>query len=1025
MQLKGLVSVFAIALIAISLYQLHFTWAVHNHEGKMEKKAQSWTNSNFSGASQEVKDSAYNARLKHLLDSTKPTTITYGITGAVSYEKAKEQELSLGLDLQGGMSVTLEVELQDLLKSISNNPKDPSLNKALELASQRKGTTDADYIGLFAQAYKEVNPSGALSGLFANAGQRNIKLEDSDAQVISKLRTMAGEAFQNTFRVLTKRIDQFGVAQPNINPDPRKGTISVELAGVKDDPERVRKILQATANLQFWEVYNGGELQSSFMQAENLVKKSGEANAGKTVDTTAQAADTAKTAAANVDTTKTLSLGNHVAKNDSTAGKTASEATPAHTIIGLLQGAGQGEAALAYVAIKDTALLNSNLELAKDIFPTDVKFAYGIAPKTETGRAAFVPLYGLKLREGDKAPLEGNDVEESMISYDERSRPAVSLRMTKQGTKKWGDLTSANVNKPIAIVLDNVVYSAPNVINPILDGNSQISGSFTVEEASDLANILQSGQLAAPARIVQEQLVGPTLGAEAVKGGAMSFIISFILIFALMLLYYNTSGWVANITLILNLLFTIGVLAGLGATLTSASIAALVLAIGMAVDTNVIIFERIKEEITWGRSYATAVDHGYNRSLPPVLDAHVTTLLTAIILYAFGMGPIKGFATTQIIAVVLNLFCGILIARLVSEWWTNKKGRHFEYFTKLSKAIFKKAHFKFVEARRISYGISVVVFLLGVGSFFYGFDEGVEYKGGRSYTIHFDQPQKETAIRDALHTPLGEYPVVKTVGNNRTLNITTSFQKENPSRTADSLVEMTVFDGLKPFLAEGTTHAEFKKKYLQSSQSVQPSISEDLKRGAVTATVVSIILIFLYIFVRFRDWRFSLGTIFSLVHDVFVTLAVFSFLRHVMPFPLEIDQHFIAAILTVVGFSMNDTVIVFDRIREYSKTMHGESKTKIINSAINDTLSRTIMTSVTVLIVVLVLFIFGGEVTRGFSFAMLIGVITGIYSSIFVAAPILVDFAKDKPLGKLTPEEIKARAKAKATGASKPTAAHS
>src|SRR5690606_27081625 len=475
----------------------------------------------------------------------------------------------------------------------------------------------------------------------------------------------------------------------------------------------------------------------------------------------------------------------------------------------------------------------------------------------------------------------------------------------------------------------------------------------------------------------------------------MSFIISFVVIFALMLLYFNTSGWIANITLILNLFFTIGVLSGLGATLTSASIAALVLAIGMAVDTNVIIFERIKEEITWGRSYAMAVDHGYNRSLPPVLDAHVTTLLTAIILYIFGMGPIKGFATTQIIAVVLNLFCGILIARLVSEWWTNKKGRHFEYFTKLSRTIFKKAHFKFVEARKYAYAISVVVFIFGIGSFFYGFDEGVEYKGGRSYTIHFDHPQENDNVKNTLQKVFGEYPVVKTVGDARTLNITTSFQKENPSRTADSLVEATLYGGLKPFLAEGTSASDFKRVYLQSSQSVQPSISEDLKRGAVTATIVSIILIFFYIFIRFRDWRFSLGTIFSLVHDVFVTLAVFSFFRHIMPFPLEIDQHFIAAILTVVGFSMNDTVVVFDRIREYSKTMKGESKPRIIDAAINDTLSRTIMTSVTVFIVLLVLFIFGGEVTRGFSFAMLIGVVTGIYSSIFVAAPILVDFAKD------------------------------
>jgi SecD/SecF fusion protein len=511
MQLKGLVTVFAIALIAISLYQLHFTWVVHNHEGKMEAKAQSWVNANYGAASQETKDSAYNKKLKRLLDSTKATTITYGITGATSYEKAKEQELSLGLDLQGGMSVTLEVELLDLLKSISNNPKDPAFTKALDLAHQRKGTTDADYIALFAQAYKEVNPTGKLSGLFANAGQRNIKLEDTDDQVISKLRTMSNDAFQNTFRVLNKRIDQFGVAQRNINADPRKGTISVELPGVKDDPERVRKILQATANLQFWEVYKGSELSTSFTQAEDVLKKYGTSATPK--DTANKTIDTTKTAsvAPAVDTTKTISLGE--VKQDTSAKSTANtSAAPAstHTLIGLLQGAQQGDAALAYVFIKDTGLLNQNLDLVKDIFPADVRFVYGISPKTETGSSNVLPLYALKTKDGDKAPLEGNDVEESNISYDEKGRPAVSLRMSKQGTKKWGDLTTENVNKPIAIVLDNVVYSAPNVVNPILDGNSQISGSFSVEEASDLSNILQSGQLAAPARIVQEQMVGPT-----------------------------------------------------------------------------------------------------------------------------------------------------------------------------------------------------------------------------------------------------------------------------------------------------------------------------------------------------------------------------------------------------------------------------------------------------------------------------------------------------------------------------------
>lgn len=1015
MQLKGLVSVFAIALIAIAIYQLHFTWVVHNHEAKMEKQALNWVNSHYSNAAQESKDSAYEQRLSRLLDSTKGKIITYGINGAITYQKAKEQELSLGLDLQGGMSVTLEVELENLLRSISNNPKDSSLNKALALATQRRGATDADYISLFADAYKEVNPAARLSGIFANAGQRNIKLEDSDDQVISKLRTMAGDAFQNTFRVLTKRIDQFGVAQPNINADSRKGIISVELAGVKDDPERVRKILQATANMQFWELYRGNELAQSFTQAEDMLKKLGVESTAPAQDSVTLKLDDTQPVVGPVDTTKTLSLSDLSAdtaktvQNDIATGT----ATSGHTILGLLMQASPGESAIAYVQIKDTAQLNENLKLTEDVFPGDAKFLYGIPPHGAGAEASVIPLYVVRSRDGDNAPLEGDDVEESFISYDERGRPAVSLRMTKQGTKKWADLTTENVNKPIAIALDNIIYSAPNVINPILDGNSQISGSFTVEEASDLANILQSGKLAAPARIVQEQLVGPTLGKEAVRGGAMSFVLSFILIFALMWVYYSSSGWIANITLLLNIFLTIGVLSGLGATLTSASIAALVLAIGMAVDTNVIIFERIKEEISWGRSYPVAVAHGYNRSLPPVLDAQITTLLTAFVLYIFGVGPIKGFATTQIIAIILNLFCGILLARMLSEWWTNKKGRHLEYFTKISRTVFKKAHFKFVEFRKVTYMIAVLVFAAGIGALFHGFDQGVEYKGGRSYTIAFDAPQQNVAISNALHDILGEYPVVKTVGNNRVLNITTSFQKENSSRSADSLVEATVFTGLKPFLKEGTDLQEFKKTYLQSSQSVQPSISEDLKRGAVTATILSIILIFTYIFIRFRDWRFSLGAIFSLFHDVLVTLAVFSFMRHVVPFPLEIDQHFIAAILTVVGYSVNDTVIVFDRIREYDEIMRGESKTKVINAAINDTLSRTIMTSATVFIVVLILFIFGGEVTRGFSMAMLIGVFTGTYSSIFVAAPLLVDFAKNKPLGRFAKLDAKKQAKNK------------
>jgi SecD/SecF fusion protein len=641
-----------------------------------------------------------------------------------------------------------------------------------------------------------------------------------------------------------------------------------------------------------------------------------------------------------------------------------------------------------------------NLEAVKNQFPGNVRFAFGIPETDEKGvKSDVVSIYALKTVEGsEKAKLEGDGVQQATQDYDDKGRPAIKMLMTKQGERIWGEFTTSNVGKPIAIVLDNIVYSAPNVINPITTGNTEISGSFTLEEAQDLANILQSGKLPAPAKIVQSQEVGPTLGASAIKGGSLAFAISFGVIFILMLVYYNTAGWVANIALILNLLFTVGVLSALGATLTAPGIAGLVLTIGMAVDTNVIIFERIKEELRLGKSYQTAVSEGYKRSMAPVLDAHITTLLTALILFYFGLGPVLGFATTQILGIILSLFCGILISRLITDFWT-KKNRHFEYFTAASKSVFKNANFKFIEYRKVAYFISVIVLLMGIGSYFNGFDEGVEYKGGRSYTVRFDAPTQNEKIRDELKGIFGESPVIKTVGDNKTLNITTSFMIDNTSKSTDSLVLSKLFEGLKSDLPAGLAFADFNKNYKQSSQTVLPSISDDLKKGAVQATIFAMIAIFLYIFLRFRDWRYSLGTIIALLHDVFVTLAVFSFLKGVVPFPLEIDQHFIAAVLTVIGFSMNDTVIVFDRIREYSNKLKGETKANIINKAINDTLSRTIMTSLTVFLTLLILFIFGGEVTRGFAFAMLIGVFTGTYSSIFVAAPVLVDIAKAKPLG--------------------------
>jgi len=972
MKLKGLVWFFAIALTLISIWELSYTWVVRSYESKVKTQAERIVKSQFPTANGEEKDLLVKGRMQHILDSTRDKKI-YPVVGT-SYQKCKENELNLGLDLQGGMSVTMEVSLEGLLKSLSNNPKDPALLKAIQTANAEKVTSDVDYISLFTKVYKQQNPSSNLASLFAGAGKQ-IKITDNDEKVTDQIRTTAKGAINQTYKILLKRIDKFGVAQPNINLDENKGIINVELAGVTDK-ERVRKYLQSSANLQFWEVYNIGELSSSL---ENVDKAVTDYLSGVSIDTAGKSVvDSVKI---NANKNAFLKIINPISPQQDKTGKQVFAS------------------ALGNIALKDTGTFNSYmaLDVVKNNLPGDCKFLLGVEEKVEKTGQRFYPLYAIKTIQGsDKAQLEGDGVEEASQGFDDRGRPSIKMQMTNVGSKTWARLTTNNVNRPIAIALDNIVYSAPNVNGPIEGGSSEISGNFTIEQAQDLANILKAGKLDAPAKIVAEQVVGPTLGKEAVNGGAKSFLIAFAVIFALMLIYYNTGGWVANIALVLNVLFTVGVLTAMGFTLTSAGIAGLVLTIGMAVDTNVIIFERIKEELTKGKSYQQAVNDGYKRSLAPVIDAHVTSFLTAAILFIFGLGPVLGFATTQMLGITLSLFCGILVSRLITDFWTNKN-RHFNYFTGISKKVFAHSSVNFIKYRKIAYGISVVVLLLGVGSYFNGFHEGVEFKGGRSYTVQFAQPVKNDDVRDDLKNAFGgDFPVIKTVGDNKHLNITTSYLKGQDN--ADAAVQTKLYEGLKKVLP-GVSYEDFVKSSIQSSQTVQPTISEDLKRGAIKATIFSILIIFIYILIRFRDWRYSFGTIIALLHDVLVTLAVFSFLKNVVPFPLEIDQHFIAAVLTVIGFSMNDTVIVFDRIREYSKGSKASEKGNIINRAINDTLSRTIMTSLTVFLTLLILFIFGGEVTRGFAFAMLIGVVTGTYSSIFVAAPILVDFAKDKPLG--------------------------
>ncbi|MCW3121750.1 MAG: protein translocase subunit SecDF [Flavipsychrobacter sp.] len=1015
MHLKGLVKFFTGALILISLYQLSLTLIVRNEEKKMRAQAQRAAKAEDPTATGTALEKLVDAHYQSITDSMQGEVIfSVPVLKKYSYQAAKAEELSLGLDLQGGMNVTLEVSLDDLVRSMSNNPRDAGLNKAIADANIAKANSDADFIALFGEIYQKENPNQSMAYLFTKPSEKELTLTSTNEQVLTKLNTEAKDAVKRTYNVLKTRIDKFGVANPNVNLDEKKGIITVELAGVHN-PERVRTYLQATAKLQFFETYSNMEIGPIINDANAAL--AGYLSGAK--EDTAKS-DTTKTAMAGVtDSTKTASsdTGNlNSMLSNKTAAKTGGADSSSKELEGakkyplsavIMPNASQQDGyypspVVGYVSKRDTAKANKYLALdvVKNRFPSNVRFYYGADDKKTHDPNSRLPLYAIKMPPGGNARLEGDHITMARADYNPMNgQPDVNMDMDISGARIWKDMTAKSIGGFVAVVLDERVYSCPRVENEIATGSTEISGSFTAEDAQDLANILKSGKLPAPAHIVQEQVVGPTLGIENINKGVNSLVLSFIVIFILMLVYYSTGGIIADISLILNLIFTVGVLSALHATLTMAGIAGLVLTVGMAVDTNVIIFERIKEELVAGKSYTQAVADGYKRSYAPVLDGHITVLITAIILFIFGLGPVRGFATTQIIGILLSLFCGILVSRLITDIYT-KRERHFKYFTGISKSVFKKAHFKFVEFRKYTYVITTIVILLGISTYWVGFDKGVEFQGGRSYTVKFDKKYESEEVREKLKNYLGERPIVKTIGTNNQLNITTSYLITQPGQGIEKQVMAKLVEGLSKenLIPAGTTMETFNSKYLQSSQTVLPTISDDLKDGAIQATIISLIAIFLYILLRFRKWQYSLGTLLSLLHDVALTLVVFSFFRGKVPFALEIDQHFIAAILTVIGFSMNDTVIVFDRIREYFRKSPNEDKTSVINRAINDTLSRTIMTSLTVFLTLLILFIFGGEATRGFAFAMLIGVFTGTYSSIFVAAPILVDMDKSNTL---------------------------
>ncbi|MBV5315455.1 MAG: protein translocase subunit SecDF [Prolixibacteraceae bacterium] len=991
MQNKGAIRLFAILLGLICVYQLMFTFKA----SQVEKAAKEFAKGD------KQKELMY-------LDSMS-SEVVYNLLGLRKYtfKEVKELELGLGLDLQGGMNVTLEVSVVDLVKSLSNFSKDSTFNSAIKLALEKQKNSQEDFVTLFGKAFEEVSPSGKLASIFNTLELKDqIKYNSTNGEVLDVLRKETKVAIDNSFNIIRTRIDRFGVAQPNIQPLQTAGRILVELPGI-DDPKRVRKLLQGTANLEFWETYDNSEVYQYLAQAN---QKIAEIQAIKTqtsvtsTDTTAQAA----TKPAN----SLLNELDNKAKTDTSATAQTADMKKQFPLFSILQprATPQGQlypgAAVGTSHFKDTATVNSYLKLdqVKAVLPRNLTFKW--TAKAEDKAENFFTLVAIKVTSRDgRAPLEGDVITDARQDYaDMGSRPEVSMSMNSEGAKIWARLTKDNVGKSIAIVLDGYVRSYPNVNGEITGGRSSITGLESIEEAKDLANILKSGKMPAPAIIIDEYVVGPSLGREAISSGMWSFLIAFLLVLGYMLFFYSKkAGLAANIALVVNVFFLIGVLASIGAVLTLPGIAGIVLTMGMAVDANVLIYERVQEEMIAGKSLRLAITDGYNAAYSAIIDGQVTTLLTGIVLYIFGSGPIKGFATTLIIGILTSLFTAIFISRLIFERQLSKN-KDITFTTKATSHWLRKAKIPFLEKRKLFYGISGVLIVISLISFVVrGFHSGIDFKGGRTYVVRFDKDVKVAEVQNALTAAFNQAPEVKTYGNANQVRITTTYKIEDMSITVDNEVENLMYEGLKKAGYIGDVSIDtFIKVNRMSSQKVGPTISDDIKKDAALAIFFSLLMIFLYILVRFSNWQYGLGGVLALAHDSIITMGAFSLFYGILPFNLEIDQAFIAAILTIIGYSINDTVIVYDRIREYLHLYPKRSLAENMDKAMNSTLRRTFSTSLTVLIVLFAIFLFGGTSIQGFTFALLIGVGVGTYSSVFVAAPLVYDtIRKVKKVDKL------------------------
>ena len=979
MQGKGLIKFAAIALTIACLYSLSFTWIAN----KVEKEAKELSKG-------DVK------KEKSYLDSVASLPV-FGSLDYITYQYAKEREIPLGLDLKGGMNVTMEISLSEMVRNLANNSAEANFNAAIRNAEKATAEGDKDFISAFGREFEKLSPNTRLATIFATKeNSANLKVDADNKAVLDFLRKSADGAIDLSFNILRTRIDKFGVTSPNIQKQQGTNRILIELPGVTD-PDRVRKLLQGSAKLEFWETYDNSEIFGLLQNVNSIL-----ASSVKSTDTSSAAAaqDTAKS--------KLAALGKKDGNaTDSTAIKSKLQAEQAkqNPLFALLNPATfQGQdgqtnlqpgPVVGYAALKDTAKVNSYLSstAVRAVIPQNIKLFWGVKPVSEESKV--FELYALKTSNLAGGPaLEGDVISDARSDYDQRGNPEVVMVMNTDGARAWRTITAAasanpNNKRSVAIVLDNLVYSAPTVQGEIPNGISSISGSFKIEDTQDLANVLKAGRLPAPAKIVSDYVVGPSLGAASISAGLLSTIAGIIFILIFMGLYYSTAGVVANIALIVNLFFLMGVLASLGAVLTLPGIAGIVLSLGMSVDANVLIYERIREEIAEGKSTRLAITEGFRKAMPSILDSNITTFLTGVILYIFGQGPIVGFATTLMIGIVTSLFAAIFISRLVFEWLLDGK-KTINFSIKATQDLFKDSKFDFITGRKRFYFLSAAIIVAGIiSAFTQGFSLGVDFQGGRAYFVAFEKPVEVENVRSILIDEFGTAVEVKTFGSSNQVKITTAYLINDNSDQANALVNEKLASGLKKI----SPNYEIK-----DSQKVTPTIADDIKTSAIWAVIISILVIFLYILIRFRRMAFGFAAILALVHDVLVLLAIFTIFNGWLPFSLDIDQAFVAAILTVMGYSINDTVVVFDRVREYIGQHHSKNEDlpSVINNALNSTLSRTVITGICTIAVLLIIFIFGGEILRGFSFAMLIGVIFGTYSSLFVATPFVVEFIKEK-----------------------------